>query len=311
MKYCPITYEPIADDKSYSEHGLKLLSPQLKQLNPLPYSAQEQRDEAIARAGKISIQGVQDKLSAKLNIKDNCFEVVDHAGQYILKPPNAYYPELPANEAITMTMAKMIGLQVPVHGLLFAADGSMTYFIKRFDRKGHGQRIHTEDFSQLSGHNRDTKYTSSMEKVAKILSNLCSFPKVEAEKLFKLCLFNYLIGNEDMHLKNFSLIEIDKKVSLTPAYDLLNTSIAQKNTKEELALPLNGKKNNLLKRDLIEYFGSDVLQLSKHSIDETLGTINQALPDWKEYIGRSFLSAGMKDKYLTLLNERVKKMGLG
>ncbi|HEX4044769.1 MAG TPA: HipA domain-containing protein, partial [Gammaproteobacteria bacterium] len=238
MKRCPITYEPIQDQENYSQRGLRLLSPQLKNLWPLQLSASEQRMEAIARAGKMSIQGVQTKLSAQLRIKEQHFEIVDKNGHYILKTPSEYFPELPENEAITMSLATTIGLDVPVHGLIYAKDNSMTYFIKRFDRVGHNKKLAIEDFTQLSGLDRNTKYDSSMEKVANIISAFCTFPKVEFVKLFKLTLFNFLIGNEDMHLKNFSLIVRNQIVSLSPAYDLLNSTIAQENSKEEIALPL-------------------------------------------------------------------------
>lgn len=141
-----------------------------------------------------------------------------------------------------MSLAAMIGLEVPLHGLVYSKDNSMTYFIKRFDRKSRNEKIAVEDFAQLSHSTRDTKYNSSMEKIAKLIFEFCSFPKVEAVKLFKLTLFNFLVGNEDMHLKNFSLITLGQKICLSPSHGLLNTTIAQKNTKEELALPLNGKK---------------------------------------------------------------------
>lgn len=205
-------------------------------------SASELREEALARVGKMSIQGVQPKLSAKLKIKNNCFEIVDQGGHFILKPQNEYYPELPENEALTMSLAAHIGIEIPAHGLVYSKDGSMTYFIKRFDRTGHN-KLAVEDFAQLSQHDRATKYNSSMEKVAKIIAQYCSFPKIEWVNLFKLTLFNFLIGNEDMHLKNFSLITRGPKVSLSPAYDLLNTTIAQRHAQEEIALPINGKKD--------------------------------------------------------------------
>src|SRR5438132_527159 len=134
MKRCPITYEIIASQENYSQRGLRLLSSQLKNLKPLELTAQEQRQEALARVGKMSIQGIQAKLSAKLKIKEERFEVVDQNGHFIFKPQSNHYVELPQNEAITMSMAETIGLEVPVHGLIYSKDNSMTYFIKRFDR---------------------------------------------------------------------------------------------------------------------------------------------------------------------------------
>lgn len=310
MKYCPITYEAIPNDTNYSSCGLKLLSPQLKHLTPLPLSAAEQRQEAITRAGKMSIQGVQTKLSAQLKIKEERFNIVDSEGHYILKLQSEYYPELPQNEAITMSLAASINVEVPVHGLIYAKDESMTYFIKRFDRSGHKNKLAVEDFTQLLGLSRETKYHSSMEQIAKVVYQYCSFPKIEAAKLFKLTLFNFLIGNEDMHLKNFSLITRDQKVTLSPAYDLLNSTIALSNAKEELALPLNGKKNNLKIRDFLDYFAIEHLHLNEKIIQKTLHEIRTALPQWPDLIKRSFLSENMKKGYLTLLEERAKRLAL-
>jgi serine/threonine-protein kinase HipA len=310
MKRCPITYDIISEHEDYSQRGLRLLSPQLKMLHPLELSADEQRKEAIARVGKMSIQGIQTKLSAQLKVKEGRFEIVDQYGHYILKPQSASYPELPENEAITMSLAKTIGLEVPIHGLVYSKDKSMTYFIKRFDRVGHNQKWALEDFAQLLGEDRYTKYESSMERVITIISHFCSFPKIEFVKLFKLTLFNFLIGNEDMHLKNFSLITRDQKISLSPVYDLLNSSIAQKNTTEEIALPLNGKKNNLTKRDFLDYFASRRLELNQNIINGVMQEIQQALPRWKELIGHSFLSTSMQENYLRLLEKRCQRLAL-
>lgn len=304
MKCCPITYELIADEDNYSKRGLRLLSPQLKHLKPLEFSAAEQRQEAVARVGKMSVQGVQTKLSAQLKIKEGRFEIVDQKGHYILKPQSDSFPELPENEAISMLLAKTIGLEVPVHGLLYCKDNTMTYFIRRFDRIGHHKKIALEDFAQLSGFDRNTKYDSTMEKVVNIIAKYCTFPKIEFVKLLKLTLFNFLIGNEDMHLKNFSLISRNKIVTLSPAYDLLNSTIAQVNAQEEIALSLNGKKSNLKKQDFIDYFANERLKLNQHVIHSILQEMQSAIPDWQTFIEHSFLSETMKKKYLNLLEER-------
>lgn len=179
MKRCPITYEVIEEEQNYSQKGLRLLAPTLKNLKSLQFSAAELRKEAVIRAGKMSVRGVQTKLSAQLKIKNEKFELVDQFGHYILKPQSDYYLELPENEAITMTLAGTIGIEVPVHGLLYSKDGSMTYFIKRFDRLGKTKRLPVEDFAQLLGYTRDTKYKSSMEQIAKVIMTFCSFPFIE------------------------------------------------------------------------------------------------------------------------------------
>ncbi len=309
MKRCPITYEVLHNADNYSEKGLKLLSKKLNNLKNLELSAEELRMEAIVRAPKMSLQGVQPKLSAILNVKESQFEIVDQNGKYILKPQSLDYPELPQNEAITMTLAETIGLEVPLHGLIYAKDNSMTYFIQRFDRKGR-IKLSQEDFAQLSQKNRQTKYKSSMEKIAKIIE-FCTFPRIESIKLFKLVLFNFLTGNEDAHLKNFSLITRSNKIILSPAYDLLNTTIVILGSiKEELALPLNGKKNNLTKKDFIDYFAIKILKINSKVINSILDEMQKNLIIWKKLIKESFLSTDMQSRYLNLLEERSQRLGL-
>jgi len=304
---CPITYEPCGD-KKYSEKGLKLLSRNLINLEDFPFTQEEQLREAAARAPKMSIQGVQPKLSARLKIKEGIFEAVDKGGEYILKPQNNIYPELPENEDLTMRLADTIGVEIPLHGLLYSKDQKLTYFIKRFDRYGKNKKYAVEDFAQLAGKSRDTKYDYSMEKVAGIVERFCTFPAIEKIKLFKLSVFNFLIGNEDQHLKNFSLITKDHKVTLSPFYDLINTTISLANPVEEIALPMKGKKSKLNRKILVEYWGKERLELNDQIINQSLDLINGSFENWISLIHKSFLSDEMKEKYSVLLDERRKSI---
>ncbi|MGE4496698.1 MAG: HipA domain-containing protein [Deferribacterales bacterium] len=303
---CPVTYEET--NYRYSEAGLKTINRSLKELHELPYTKDELRIEAAARSEKMSIQGVQPKLSARLNVKGGVFELTDRGGQYILKPQSADYPELPENEDLTMRLAKSYGLDVPLHFMIYGKDGALTYVIKRFDRAGKNRKLSVEDFAQLSGATRDTKYRSSMEQVAKIIEKYCTFPQIEKEKLFKLTLFSFITGNEDMHLKNFSLIYEGGKVQISPVYDLLSTTIAIPNPIEELALPIRAKKNRITKADLVDYFGKERLGLNERVIDKALSSLESVSAEWGKIIEISFLSAGMKEKYLKLLTERRKRL---
>ena len=309
MKYCPITYKPLAEGSEYSAEGLRLINRNLKSLVPLEFSAEQQRQEAIRRAGKMSIQGLQLKLSAVLRTTEGRIEIVDRGGKYILKPQSRDFPELPENEDLTMHLAGVVGVEVPLHGLVRSADQSFTYFIKRFDREGR-TRIPQEDFAQLSGASRETKYDSSMEKVAGVVKQYCTFPAIENVKLWERTLLSFLVGNEDMHLKNFSLVTRNDKVELSPAYDFLNTTIALKNAKEELALPLNGKKSNLTRRDLVDYFARERLGIKDAVLNDVLSRFTKALPVWRELLGRSFLSEDLKKHYGEVLDERVARMKL-
>ena len=299
MNRCPITYQSC--DGRYSAKGLRLLSRSLTELKKIPFSAQELRREAAARSDKISIQGVQPKLSARLNVKQQRFDLCDRGGRYILKPQIAEYREVPENEDLTMRLANLAGIEVPLHGLLYGRNKELTYFIRRFDRMGRNSKIHVEDFAQLAELSRDTKYRSSMEKVTALIEKYCTFPAVEKLKLFRLTLFCFLVGNEDMHLKNFSIIYKEDVIALSPAYDLLNTTIVLTRPEEELALPLNGKKNRLKQHDLIDCFGRDRLQLTDRVINKVLMELQQLCRPWEALLEISFLSDMMKEKYLIAL----------
>ena len=306
MNRCPITYASCQD--LYSPKGLKLLSKNLTKLEKLPFSSLGLRKEASARAGKISIQGVQPKLSARINIKMRSFEIVNEKGHYILKPQISDFEQVPENEDLTMRMASISGIEVPLHGMIYGLDNELTYFIRRFDRTLRNQKTHTEDFAQLAGKTRDTKYNSSMEQVIKIIDEFCTFPAVEKLKLFKIILFCFLVGNEDMHLKNFSIIRNKNIITLSPSYDLLNTSIILPNPSEELALPLNGKKNRIKKHDLIDYFGKERLDLPIKVINKTLKDLEKVQNIWHRLIDKSFLQEMRKDGYKNLIHNRCKRL---
>ncbi|GLU45256.1 phosphatidylinositol kinase [Muricauda sp. NBRC 101325] len=283
-----------------------MIAPKLSDLKDLPYSAAELRRESANRAKKLSIQGVQPKLSATVSVVDQELKIVDQFGTYIIKPQNDLFPQLPENEDLTMHMAQAYGLNVPFHGMVYAKDGSLSYFVKRFDRYSRGKKYAVEDFAQLTGNTRDTKYRFTMERMVPVIEEFCSFPVVEKADFFKRIMFCFVTGNEDMHLKNFSLITKNGKTTLTPAYDLLNSSIAIKNPDEEIALALKGKKSNLKAADFIDYYAKERLQLNDRVIEVILGDMNKISPKWKELIEISFLSNDMKERYLNLLDLRLK-----
>lgn len=309
MKKCLFTYEKFNTEGDYSLEGLKSLHGKLSQLSIFPYDHKEQMNEVLSYHGKISIQGVEPKLSAKLSLKNHTFEITDVGGTYILKPQVQNYEQLPENEDLTMHLAKLAQLTVPWHGLLKAKDGSLVYAIKRFDRLGKGKKLLQEDFAQLIQATRETKYQAEMERVAEVISTYCTFPKLESPKLLKLLLFSFIIGNEDLHLKNFSLqTDLDRIVKLTPAYDLVNSTIIQPKSTEQLALQLNGKKNGLTRSDFIDYYAVECLGMSEKQSTKILTDLIEASKKFQPVIEKSFLSDRMKERYITLVNSRVKTL---
>ncbi len=303
MSRCPITYEEIVSGR-YSKTGLNKLNPALVNLQPFPLDRREQIREAQKRMTKMSIAGVQPKLSAQLSVKDQSFKIVDKNGSYILKAQLTDYEEVPQNEDLTMRMAKVCGIEVPFHGLFYAKDDSMLYFIRRFDRTGRTGKIHVEDFAQVAGMSRETKYDYSMEKVVILIEDHCTFPVVEKMKLFRRTLFCWLTGNEDMHLKNFSLIHREGKIELSPAYDLLNTTIVLADPAEEMALPLQGKKTKFNHDIFFDYFGKERLGLNEKVLSNIGEELRQAFPEWKRLIEISFISTEKKVAYVQVLKQR-------
>lgn len=285
-----------------------MLHPQLNDLVAMPLSHGEQLREARLRADKMSIQGVQPKLSAVLKPKAGRLEIVDRGGRFILKPNPPPFEEVPANEALTMTLAKIAGIDVPTHGLVRATDDTWVYFIRRFDRIGRRGRMHQEDFAQLTNAGRETKYDSSLEQVAKVVEAHCTFPAIEKARLAKLLLFCFLTGNEDMHLKNFSLVREDGVVRLSPGYDLLNTTLLLGNASEESALPSRGRKRKLTPADWVGYFCGERLGLPEAILDPILADLKDARSVWEGKIRQSFLSEPAKSGYLAILAERWERL---
>ncbi|HEY4832639.1 MAG TPA: HipA domain-containing protein [Waddliaceae bacterium] len=306
MNRCPITYLECGNER-YSEQGLKLLDSRLHYLADFPYTAEQQRKLAVDYSDKLSIQGIQPKLSARLSATKHQFEVVERKGTFIIKPPHLFYQYLPENEDLTMHLAQAVGIDVPLHGLMYNVDGTLSYFIKRFDRIGRGEKIAVEDFAQLLGFGRDTKYDGSMEQLVDVIERYCTFPVLEKIKLFRLTLFAFLVGNEDMHLKNFSLIVYENCVSLSPAYDLINSYMVT-SSQEELALPLAGKKRKFKKEHFFDYYGRDHLGLNEPALSDVSKTFTAIQPTWFALIDYSFLPDENKSFYKDLVQKRFKRL---
>ena len=209
-----------------------------------------------------------------------------------------------------MRMAAICGIETPLHGLIWCKDRSLSYVIRRFDRIGKSQKLATEDFAQLAGLSRETKYDFTTEKMIRIIEAHCTFPALEKLKFFRLILFCFLTGNEDMHLKNFSLITRNHTVTFSPAYDLLNTTLALGKTEDELALMLAGKRKEFRRRELVDYFAYEKLALPPAAAGTVLGTFEAALPDWLDLLERSFLPDDLKAGYRKMLGDRFRRLGL-
>ncbi len=308
MKRCLFTYELLKNnEENYSLKGLKQLSKKLTHLNIFPYNQEEQIEIARRMVKKISIQGVQPKFSVALFEREQSFKEVENNGKFILKPQVQTYKQLPENEDLTMHLVAITGISVPWHGLIKCTNGSLSYVVKRFDRTIK-EKIPIEDFSQLIGASRDTKYDVSFEKVAETIEAHCTYPTIENFKLFQRIILAFLLGNEDFHLKNISLITTGGKIQLSPVYDFVNSTIANPNAEEEMALSINVKKKNLNRDDLLKHFAENILFLPSAKIEKETTRLLGFAPSWKKMIDQSFLSETLKEKYKELIDERAVRL---
>lgn len=305
MNRCPITYEVC--DGDYSRRGLDLLSPKLTQLHEFPFGKKKQLELALEYSGQLSFSGIQSKLNASLSIEEQIFKIVGRHGEFIIKPQSSNYEELPENEDLTMKLADLAGIETPPHGLIYSKDRSLSYFIQRFDRKGKRAKIGVEDFAQLAGLSPDAKYDLSLEKTVELIEKFCSFPALEKRKFFLLVLFSFLVGNEDLHLKNLSILRHEGIVKLSPAYDLVNSTIVM-NGREESALTLRGKKSRLTKEDFINYFGKERLKLSNDVLNKILLDLKESAQKWIPLIQNSFLSGENQRRYQALVKRRLRSL---
>ncbi len=266
------------------------------------------KELAVEALGKsISVPGVQPKLSLdfkKTKGKEKRLTIVGLWGRFILKPPFEEYPEMPELEDLTMHMSGMLNINTAEHSLIRLKSGELAYISKRFDRIKN-DKLHVEDMAQLTGTLTENKYRGSMEKIGKVILRYSSYPGIDVIKLFELTLFSFITGNSDMHLKNFSLIRNeDDEIIMSPAYDLLSTKLLIPKDKEDLALTLNGKKNNFRKKDF-DYFAGQ-LGINESTLSKIYKRFEDSYPGLIKLINKSFLSREMKDKYIFLLNERGK-----
>jgi serine/threonine-protein kinase HipA len=260
----------------------------------------------------VAVPGVQAKLSMTLikstkSNSDTRLTVIGMlGGQYIFKPPSDQYAEMPANEHLTMRIAEAYGIKVVPSSLIRLKSGELSYITRRVDRTSDNKKVHMLDMFQIT--EAFDKYRSSMEKVGKAIELYSDNTLLDQILYFELAIFSFLFGNNDMHLKNFSMLQTETGWTLSPAYDLLNVAIVNPDDQEELALTLQGKKKKL-KRKHFETLGES-LGLTKKQIDGAFKRMLKNKSKADELIAESFLSNAMQDSYLSLVNERYSQLGL-
>ena len=307
---------------TYSNTALKRVFAGKKVSPILPYNApttDEQTDELFLDNRKyLSISGVQEKFSVLLE-KNKLRLIVDgEFGQYILKPiPGAgkNSDQMPANEHLTMQIARQVfGIETAENALIFFKNGAPAYITKRFDVREDGSKWAQEDFASLAGrtpqtHGENYKYAGNYLQLFELLKMYVPAYQVEALKLYKVILFNYLMSNGDAHFKNFSLIETSLgDFRLSPAYDLLNSRMHISDRDfalEEGLLPpqeASGRTTQQFMK-LGELAGITEKQLMK-----TFDMITNNEEEVKKLIDHSFLSERFKRNYEQAYLTRLAKL---
>ncbi len=261
-------------------------------------------------AQQTTLTGVQPKLSLYMQQAEGLqrLTIVGLWGEYILKPQSDTYPELPEVEDLTMHLAQVCKIDIVPHTLIRMADGSLCYLTRRIDRTKDGKKIAMEDLCQLTNRLTEHKYKCSYEVVGETIQRYSSVPKMDAVNFLDVLLFCYLTGNNDMHLKNFSLYQPRKgEVRLTPAYDLINAAIVYPN-EDELALKLNNKRRDIGRDDF--YALAQTLHIEPKTVDNLIQKYRKCLPQVQQLIESSFVSEVLQTRYLQLYQTRLQMLSI-
>lgn len=285
---------------------------------PEPPLLEYTNDQMLELAEKViqsqtAVTGVQAKLS--LGIKQGegkhtpkKFTITGLWGGYILKPPSEHYTALPELEDLTMHLASIAGINTVPHMLIRLKSGELSYLTKRIDRQGR-KKFHMEDMCQLTERLTEAKYRGSYEQIGKILVKYSAMPGFDIINFFEQVVFCFLTGNNDMHLKNFSLFKDSHTgYHLSAAYDMVAAALVVEGDDEELALTLNGKKKKISRSDFET--AMDNFNIDQRAFDNIFSRFKKVVPKWQKFIEISFIPGQMKKEYKKLINRKAKQIDL-
>ncbi|MBB1140650.1 HipA domain-containing protein [Myroides sp. WP-1] len=308
MNNCLFCYQPVETGDYHPTCSKKFFdTPQV----PILELDKEKLDQLaqITVNERLALTGVQPKISLSLNSENGSkrLTLVGLWGDYILKPQSPNFAFMPEVEDLTMHVAKLFKIETAQHALIRTSTGELAYITKRFDRV-KDKKIHVEDLCQLSELLTEQKYKSSYERVGKIIKRYATNSGLDTIKYFRLVLFSFITGNNDMHLKNFSLIHTDKGILFSPAYDLLNVNLIFPDDKEDLALTLNGRKRKIKHDDFDQLAISlGITEVVRNNIYKDFSKQANKVYD---LIDRSFLTDEYKEEYKAIFTKKLKQIGL-
>lgn len=309
MNRCLYCYKELAENEFDFHKGCAKKFFGMTEAPELPYSLDE-LDTLAAQIiqSQTTLTGVQAKLSLHLDKHDGSkrLTIVGLWGDYILKPQTQLYRTLPENEDLTMHLAEIAKMKVVPHTLIRLKDGTLGYLTKRIDRAANGEKIPMEDMCQLTERQTEYKYKSSYEQIAKVIAKYSYAPLLDMTDFYEQVFFSWLTGNNDMHLKNFSLYAPNGRWGLAPAYDLLNVMLANPKDDEELALTINGKKKRIKKTDFVKAMESS--GISEKVFDNLIAKYRKLLPKFNDAIDSSFLNDEDKELYKQNIASKLARL---
>lgn len=313
MNKCLYCYKPLAEGEKDYHKGCARKIFESTSVPELPYTRGNIKELAkqIVTAST-TVTGVQAKLSLDISRgskgEPQRFTIVGLWGRFILKPQTDRFANLPENEDLVMHLAEAAGIKTVPHSLVRFADGELCYITRRIDRTKKGEKIAMEDMCQLSERLTEDKYKGSYERIAKLIRQHSSAPLLDIVNFWEVVFFSWLIGNADMHLKNFSLFKPTTNYTLTPAYDLLSTTIVMPEDDEELALTLNGKKKKIKREDFEKAMRDSGME--EKAIANVFSKFSKTLPRWTEIINESFLPVEMREELQALISRMATRARL-
>lgn len=255
-----------------------------------------------------TVPGVQKKMSLHLSKEDKPrLTLVDYPTGYILKPQTEEFEKIPEAEMVVMSMAECCGIQVVPHALLKMED-TYAYITKRVDRIGE-VRVAMEDFAQLGHRLTKDKYRGSYERCAEIIKRYSNMPGMDLSEFFLRIVFSFVTGNSDMHLKNFSMLEMtpgSRVYRLSPAYDLLPVNVLMPEDQDQTALTVGGKKRNLKRNDFLRL--SDTIGIPKRAAERMIDHIINKQKNLEKMVWESELSEEQKNAFQELIRVRIDSL---
>lgn len=278
----------------------------------LPYTRKDIGKLAqVVVESRTTVTGVQAKLSMDLEHdaygRAQRLTIVGVMGRYILKPQTERFECLPEIEDLTMHLAEIARIPTVPHALIRFQDGELNYITRRIDRTDDCRKLPMEDMCQLAGKLTEQKYQGSYELIAKLIHRYSSVARLDIVNFWEQIVFSWIVGNADMHLKNFSLIsEKPGKYVLTPTYDQVSTAIVMPEDTDQLALPLNGFQKKLLSMDFAQ--AMEASGLNKQMIQRIFGRFIPLKEKWFACIDSSFISERQKIQFKELISNRLETL---